>query len=118
MTGVEEQLPEGMKKLGVFPSVVLGEESDPSEDMLLVRATIIDIRKVSGAEQLFLGIFAGQASITARVVLIDGGTRESLGSDTVTRESGGLGMSRGTGQAVESTALGIVDLIAKNTQNN
>ncbi len=117
VSSLEQQVLERVKRLRVFPSVLLGEEPVPSEDMLLVRATIMDIRKVSGAERFFLGIFAGQASITAQVVLIDGATGETLGSYTVTGESGGLGMSRGTGQAVENTAQGIADLIARNSGN-
>jgi hypothetical protein len=48
------------------------------------------------------------------IEFIDAETQESIGSYTITGESGGLGTSGGTGDAIKQTADAIVEIIKNN----
>jgi hypothetical protein len=112
-SNLEAEVAARVKKLNFFSSVELGEPKDSSMDRLFVKATISDIRKVSGTARFLAGAFAGQASLTTDVLFIDLVAKDTLGSFQVKGQSGGTGLSGGTGDAVKKCAQGLVDLISK-----
>lgn len=103
-----------IKDLKVFQSIKLGDGSETSEGMLLLKITISDIRKVSGAKRFWAGAFAGRASMTCGLDLVDAAQGKTLGSYTVKGESGGSGYSGGTGDAIKKTAERIAEIIRSN----
>lgn len=100
--------------LNVFDKVQLQEDAESEEGTLLVDVKITDIRKVSKGTRFWLGAFAGQASMTTRLLFADAFTGDRLGIYTVTGSSGGMGYSGGTSDAVEKTIEAIADIISNN----
>ena len=111
ITELEERVAEEVKSLALFDSVELGSDKEFPPGTLQVTATIMEIEKVSEGERFLLGAFAGQASMTIDVIFEDAATGETLGSFSITGESGGTGLSGGTSQAIDETATAIRDLI-------
>lgn len=103
-----------INKLEIFEKVELSDLPGSSEGTLFIRIVISQIKKVSDGERFWGGAFAGRASMTTEISFIDAASRKTLGSYTVTGESGGMGVSGGTGEAVRETAKGIADVISKN----
>ena len=76
--------------------------------------TISEIKKVSGAKRFSLGSFAGRAKIKADITFIDAEAQVTIGSYTITGESGNTDFSGGTGDAIEKTSEAIVEIIQEN----
>jgi hypothetical protein len=100
--------------LGVFRSIQFARDCEEAEGCLLVVISISDIKKVSGAKRFFLGAFAGRANMKTDITFIDAAAQETIGSYTVTGESGGTGLSGGTGDAIRKTSEAIVEIIQEN----
>ncbi|NIO02176.1 MAG: DUF4410 domain-containing protein [Candidatus Latescibacteria bacterium] len=103
-----------VEEVGVFEDVQVGSAEDSTEGTLLVKVTITEIKKVSEGQRFWLGAFAGRATMTTEVLFMVAVSRQTLGSYSITGESGGTGFSGGTGHAIDKTATGIADVIAKN----
>jgi hypothetical protein len=86
-----------VKSLNRFSSVQLKTgEMAPTPESLVVNVGITHIKKVGGTKRFMLGAAAGRASMTTEITLVDSSTGQTLGSYTVTGESGGTGVSGGT----------------------
>ena len=103
-----------ISELNIFRSIQFARDCEKSEGCLLVRVTISEIKKVSGAKRFSLGSLAGRAKMKADITLIDAATQETIGSYTVTGESGNSDFSGGTGEAVRKTSEAIVEVIQEN----
>jgi hypothetical protein len=103
-----------IKALNLVEDVQLGEGIGGQPGTLIVKATISEMKKVSGTRRVLLGAFAGRASMTTEILLVDAATGKTLGSFSVTGQSGGAGVSGGTSDAVQKAAQGIADIIAQN----
>ena len=105
---------EKVSNLNIFRSIQFARDCEKAEGCLLVVVSISEIKKVSGVKRFFLGVFAGRAMMKADITFIDAATQETIGSYTITGESGGSGMSGGTGDAIRKTSQAIVEIIQKN----
>ena len=114
MTDLERLAVAKIKALNIFQSVQLGNGERAPAGTLIVKASISKIRKVSGTSRFMTGAFAGRASMTVDITFSDSVTKESIGSYSITGQSGGTGVSGGTSDAVNKAAEGIADLLAKN----
>ena len=114
MTDLEKLAVAKIKALNIFKSVQLGNGERAPAGTLVVKASISKMRKVSGTSRFMVGAFAGRASMTMDVILSDAVTKESIGSYSITGQSGGTGVSGGTSDAVNKAAEGIADLLANN----
>ncbi|MEN8005701.1 MAG: DUF4410 domain-containing protein, partial [Candidatus Krumholzibacteriota bacterium] len=114
LTDLEIQLMEGIKELGAVKKVVLEHPGTETENSLLIRVTVSNLRKVSGTSRFFLGSFAGKAKMTALVDFIDGNDGTELGKYKIVGSSGGSGFSGGTEDAVTQTAEAIITILAEN----
>lgn len=103
-----------INKLEAFEKVELSDIPVSSEGTLLIKIAISQIKRVSGSDRFWGGALAGRASMTTEISFIDAASGKRLGSYTVTGESGGMGISGGTGEAVRETAKGIADVLSKN----
>lgn len=108
---VTERVVAATKKLNVFKTVSVGAPRDSVHGTLFAKATVTHVRKVGEAARVFLGVFAGQAAITCKLVFVDGGTGQVVGSYNIVGESGGSGLSGGTGEASRKIAEAINRLI-------
>ena len=101
-----------VKALNRFPSVQLkAGEVAATPETLLVNVGITHVKKVGGGKRFMLGAAAGRASMTTEITLVDSPTGRTLGSYTVTGESGGTGLSGGTSDAVTKTAEAVAGLL-------
>jgi hypothetical protein len=101
--------------LNAFNKVQLASATDVyNKGSLLLKVTISDVRKVSGANRFMLGAFAGKASMNVYIEFIDALKNKSIGSYTATGSSGGTGYSGGTSDAVKKTVEAIMDVIKNN----
>ncbi len=103
-----------ISELNIFRSIQFARACEKSEGCLLVKVTISEIKKVSGPKRFFLGSLAGRAKMKADITLIDATTQETIGSYTVTGESGNTDFSGGTGEAVRKTSEALVEVIQEN----
>lgn len=102
-------------EMGVFESAQLADAGDQyGAGDLVIRVSILNIKKVGGFKRFMLGAFAGRASMEIDVQFLDGASNRVLGSYLAKGESGGTGMSGGTSIAVMKTAEAIENLIAAN----
>lgn len=95
----------------VFDSVALGVCQDSCANVLNLKAVVIDIKKVSSSQRFWGGMFAGKASMSADLFVMDATTGDTLGIYQVTGKSGGTGMSGGTDSAVYATVKAMVELL-------
>jgi hypothetical protein len=102
-----------LKELNTFQEVRLGAPEDAAPGTLHVKITISKIKKVSGGARFMLGAFAGRATMTTDVLFIDAASGKTLGSYSITGESGGTGYSGGTSDAVKKTAEGIAQVVSE-----
>jgi hypothetical protein len=101
-----------VKALNRFSSVQLKTgEVAPTPETLVVNVGITHIKKVGGTKRFMLGAAAGRASMTTEIALVDSSTGRTLGSYTVTGESGGSGLAGGTSDAVTKTAEAVAGLL-------
>ena len=114
ITDLEYMVANNIKELNIFQDVTLGDYSETSESTLLVKLSIMKIKKVGGFERFMLGAFAGKASMTTDVVFVDAASGKELGSYSVTGQSGGTGVSGGTSDAVREAAEGVAKVISEN----
>jgi hypothetical protein len=114
ITQLEERVISKLKKKGLFKDVQLGDVADSSAGTLQIKATISEIKKVSGTQRFFGGAFAGKAYMLVEVAFIDVAAGKTIGSYSIKGKSGGTGMSGGTGEAIWKTGDAIVDLISNN----
>jgi len=114
MTDLERLAVAKIKALNIFQSVQLGNGEGAPARTLIVKTSISKMRKVSGKSRFMVGAFAGRASMIVDVTLSDAVTKESIGSYSITGQSGGTGVSGGTSDAIDKAAEGIADLLAKN----
>lgn len=103
-----------IKALNLFQNTQLGDGTGAQPGTLIVKASITKIKKVSGTTRFLLGAFAGRASMTTDVLVIDAADGKTLGSYSITGQSGGTGVSGGTSDAVQKAAEGIADILLKN----
>ena len=111
---LEERVIAEIQERGGFQSVELLNNLEPQPGTLVVDVAIQELKKVGGAKRFLAGAFAGRASMSSVVSLMDGPSRRNLGQYRVTGESGGSGYSGGTGDAVNKTATSIADIISEN----
>jgi len=104
---LRERIVEEVQKTGRFGSVGTSASDGTPAGTLRLIATITDIRKVSGGQRFFGGVFAGRARVTLRVQLVETANGAVLEEQVVTGESGGTGMSGGTGDALTRAARAI-----------
>lgn len=114
ITDLEELALAKIKALNIYKSAELGEGTEAGEGTIIVKATIKEIKKVSGFTRFMAGAFAGRASMTTEVSFIDASSKKTLGTYSITGESGGTGMSGGTSDAVKKAAEGIAETLQKN----
>jgi hypothetical protein len=101
-----------VKALNRFSSVQLKTgDVAPTPETLVVNVGITHIKKVGGTKRFMLGVAAGRASMTTEITIVDSSTGKTLGSYTVTGESGGSGLSGGTSDAVTKTAEAVAALL-------
>jgi hypothetical protein len=103
-----------MSELNIFRSIQFARACEKSEGCLHVKVTITETKKVSGSKRLALGYLAGRAKMKAEITLIDATTQETIGSYTVTGESGNTDFSGGTGEAIRKASEAIVEVIQEN----
>ncbi len=97
-----------------YRTVALAETAQtPPADALLVSVTVTKLRRVSSAGRFWGGALAGRASLTADVRITRSADGQQLGLYTVTGESGGSGLSGGTDDAINKTAIAIASLLRK-----
>lgn len=114
LTDLEIQLMEGFKELGAVNKVVLEHPGTETENSLLVRVTVSNLKKVSQTSRFFLGSFAGKAEMTALVDFIDGNDGSELGKYKIVGSSGGSGFAGGTEDAITQTVEAIIGIFAEN----
>lgn len=101
-----------VKALNRYSSVQLKTgEVAATPETLLVNVGITHIKRVGGTKRFMLGAAAGRASMTTEITLVDSSTGKTLGSYTVTGQSGGTGLSGGTSDAVTKTAEAVAGLL-------
>lgn len=111
LTELGMQISEQIMDLNVVPRVIVGDASAADPDALMIHVSVTQIRKVSGLKRFFLGAFAGKASLTSEVEFSEASTGRHLGTYQITGESGGSGLSGGTGDAVRQTAAAVVEIL-------
>jgi hypothetical protein len=101
-----------VKSLNRFSSVQLRTgEVAPTPETLVVKVGITHLKKVGGTKRFMLGAAAGRASMTTEITLVDSSTGKTIGSYTVTGQSGGSGLAGGTSDAVTKTAEAVAGLL-------
>ena len=101
-----------VKALSRFSSVQLKTgEVAPAPETLVVNVGITHLKKVGGTKRFMLGAAAGRASMTIEITLVDASTGKTIGSYTVTGQSGGSGLAGGTSDAVTKTAEAVAGLL-------
>jgi len=101
-----------VKSLNRYSSVQLKTgEVAPTPGTLVVNVGITHLKKVGGTKRFMLGAAAGRASMTTEITLVDASTGKTVGSYTVTGESGGSGLAGGTSDAVTKTAEAVAGLL-------
>ncbi len=96
-----------------FGDVTLAGQDTAHAEGLLVKASVIGIRKVGGGTRFFLGALAGKASLTTDVEFVDGASGTLLGSYGLKEKTGSSGMAGTTGDCVKKTAKAIAKLSAE-----
>ncbi len=110
----EEATAKRINKAKLFQAVNIGQCKGKCEKSIEIKATVTDIKKVSGTSRFFLGAFAGEAYVEATVTIFDAETKESLGIYTVKGTSGSSGYSGDTSSAFDNAAKAIVKIIKEN----
>ena len=109
---LEGQIVSRVKALNRFSNVQLRTgDVPPTPETLVVNVGITHIKKVGGTKRFMLGAAAGRASMTTEITLVDSSTGKTLGSYTVTGQSGGSGLAGGTSDAVVKTAEAVAGLL-------
>jgi hypothetical protein len=85
----------------------------PAPGTLLVKVTVTKIRRVSKLGRFAAGIFAGRASIVADVAISEPAASKTLGTYTVSGESGASGVAGGTEDAIAKAGEAIGALFKK-----
>jgi hypothetical protein len=111
---LKSRILQGISELNIFRSIQFARACEKSEGCLQVNVLISEIKKVSGSKRFSLGSLAGRAKMKADITLIDGTNQETIGSYTVTGESGNTDFSGGTGEAIRKTSEAIVEVIQEN----
>lgn len=105
-----------VKGLSRFSSVQLKSGDVPAKpETLVVNVGITHLKKVGGTKRFMLGAAAGRASMTTEITLVDAATGKTIGSYTVTGQSGGSGLAGGTSDAVTKTAEAVAGLLGGGT---
>jgi hypothetical protein len=101
-----------VKALNRFSTVELKTgDVAPTPETLVVNVGITHIKKVGGKKRFVLGVAAGRASMTTGITLVDSSTGATVGSYTVTGQSGGSRLAGGTSDAVTKTAEAVAGLL-------
>jgi hypothetical protein len=101
-----------VKALNRFSSVQLKTgDVAPTPETLVVNVGITHLKKVGGKKRFMLGLAAGRASMTTDITLVDSSTGATVGSYTVTGQSGGSRLAGGTSDAVTKTAEAVAGLL-------
>lgn len=100
-----------LRKQKRFQEVALLDSNNTGE-RLLVKASVIGIRKVGGGARLFLGAFAGEAYLATDVEFVDAATGKSLGAYSIKEQTGSSGYAGTTSESVKKTAKSIAKLAA------
>jgi hypothetical protein len=109
---LEGQTVSRVKALNRFSSVQLKTgDVAPTPETLVVNVGITNLKRVGGTKRFMLGAAAGRASMTTEITLVVSATGKTLGSYTVTGQSGGSGLAGGTSDAVTKTAEAVAGLL-------
>jgi len=106
-----------LKKLNgtkLFQETAIGDCQVNCNGVLLVKAEITDIKKVSEGARFFLGMFAGSAWIKAKVSLVEASTARVIGTYDIEGNSGSSGFSGGTNSAINKAVDEIVKIVKEN----
>lgn len=101
-----------VKNRGVFQDVRLGSANESAPGTLVLKASVSRVKKVGRMKRALAGAFAGRASLTVQVRLVDAASGRELGTYTVVGQSGGLGVSGGTDDAVSKAAEQIAAIVS------
>lgn len=106
---LEGQIVEELRKTGRFGQVgtLAADGATSPPGTLRLTATITEIRKVGGAKRFFAGVFAGRARVAVKVQLVEAAGGTVVQEREVKGESGGTGLSGGTGDALSQAAKAI-----------
>jgi hypothetical protein len=116
MMKLEETVLKQINKRKLFDKVRLGNCIDSCSRAIIVTTTITEVNKVSGTARFFIGMFAGNATMTAEVVFVDALSGDTIGVYSITGKSGSSGFSGNTGSVTKGIAKKIVKLIEANSQ--
>lgn len=108
---ITEGLVRRLQEMNVTSQVIHTYETDVDEGQLLIHLSVTDIRRVGGWQRFFLGIFAGKASVTAKVDLFCGDTQSLIGSYEIFAESTTRSETR---DAIRATIDGVADILTEN----
>lgn len=95
-----------------FDEVTLAQDTTGAEG-LLVKTSVVGIRKVGGGARLLLGALAGKASISTDVEFVDAASGTVVGSYSIKEKTGSSGVAGTTGDCVEKAAKAIAKLTAE-----
>lgn len=101
-----------IREMKRFDEVTLAQDTTSAEG-LLVRTSVIGIRRVGGGARLLLGAFAGKASISTDVQFVDAASGTVMGSYSINEKTGSSGIAGTTGDCVEKAAKAIAKLTAE-----
>jgi hypothetical protein len=76
---VQQSMTTALQQKNRFKNVgMLKMNQKTKGDTLLVKATVTDLRIVSGAARMWGGVFVGSSGIEVKLTLIDGGTKQQI----------------------------------------
>ena len=97
-------------KTGKFTQVRVAGATESAPGTLILKVTIVKVKKISSTARFLAGAFAGRANVTVDVKMIDAASGKTVGAQSVVGESGGSGLAGGTGDAVDKACEGIAKL--------
>lgn len=110
---VEAKLGAGLSRAGIFDRV-LASDVDLAEPDLVLRAHIVNLRRVSSASRAMGGALVGRGKLEIQVELIDVATGESIGELTAEgKSSGGTIFAGTTTQGVDQAVDRVIEYLVQ-----
>lgn len=104
-----------LQSKNLFEKVIAGSSSPDAQSDLRLDAKIVELKKVSSAERVMQGAFAGRAGITVDTELIDVKAGTKIGAFRAHGvSSGGTRFAGTTRQAIDQATDQIVEFVQKN----
>ena len=72
-----------LEDANLFDSVTLGKAPEKAKSTLIVKADLIEFRKVSTVKRMFLGLMAGHSNMELKTTLIDAASGKIISESTV-----------------------------------